>query len=465
MPVLNQDFAFSTISDTAEQIRTRQISPVEITEALLERIEKINPLLNAFVTLTADLAMEQAKKAELDIVSGNYKGPLHGIPIVHKDLYYTKGIRTTASSKILQDFVPDYDATVVEKLQDAGTILLGKVQTHEFAAGATTSSPHFAPCHNPWNLDRVPGGSSGGTGASVAAGLAFMGTGTDTGGSIRIPAACCGIVGMKPTYGRVSRYGIFPLAWSLDHAGPLTRSVKDAALCLQAMAGYDPRDESTAALPIPDFTAELREELKGVKIGIPVEHYFNGLDPEVEAAVKQAIQVFEELGAEVREVSLPMANYAHIAAMTVSRAEILSIHEDWFETRPEDYGHDVRMLIEAGKPVTAAQYLRAQRARHLITKDYISTMTQVDVLITPTLPIVAPRIEDSAKEGMKLISNNSPSNITGLPSLVLPCGFSSEGLPISLQIIGKPFDESKVLGVGYAYEQGTNWHNRRPDIQ
>jgi aspartyl-tRNA(Asn)/glutamyl-tRNA(Gln) amidotransferase subunit A len=451
MATIEKELAFSTISDTAARIRTRQISPIEITEALLERIEKIDPQIHAFVTLTADLALEQAKKAEQDIASGNYKGPLHGIPIVHKDICYTQGIRTTAGSKLLQDFVPDYDATVVKKLHDAGTVLLGKVHTHEFAIGNTIT-------RNPWDFERVPGGSSSGTGAGVAAGLAFMGTGTDTGGSIRFPAAYCGIVGIKPTYGRVSRHGIFPLAWSLDHAGPLTRTVKDAALCLQAMAGYDPKDQASAALPVPDFTAELREDLKGVKIGIPVEYYRN-LDEDVDAALKKAIQIMEQLGAEVIELSLPYTEHAAGAMWAILIGEMASIHEKWHETRADEYGPIARQVIEAGKALPANTYLRAQRSRQIIQQDYLAVLSKVDVLVTPTTPTTAPRVGDpNAKYGV----GTGPSNATGLPSLVLPCGFSSEGLPISMQIIGKPFDESKVFRVGYAFEQSTNWHNRHP---
>ncbi|MFD1678081.1 amidase [Alicyclobacillus fodiniaquatilis] len=454
-------FAFATMIEIAKKIQTRDISPVELTESMLQQIEQFNPTLNAFVTLTSELAMEQAKKAEAEIEMGAYKGPLHGVPIVHKDLYYTKGIRTTASSKILADFIPDYDATVVAKLADAGAVMLGKVQTHEFAAGGATDSPHFGPCHNPWNLERVPGGSSGGSAASVAAGWAFLGTGSDTGGSIRIPAACCGVVGIKPTYGRVSRYGIFPLAWSLDHAGPITRSVKDAALGLQAMAGYDPKDESTVDLPVPDYAAALQGGVKGLRIGIPKQYYFEAVDVEVEQAVRAAIDVLCELGAETVEVSLPMMKYAPGAEWAICLSETAAIHDDWIRVRPDDYAPDVRLMIEAGKHIPAASYLQAQRVRHLIHQDFMAAFSQVDVLVTPTLPHVAPRI-GYQDEALNIARFTFPTDVTGMPSLSLPCGFSTDGLPIGLQLIGRPFAEATVLCAGYAYEQATAWHTRHP---
>lgn len=461
--MIAQDVAFATISETAERVRNRDVSPVELAEVMLLNIEHANPKLNAFVTLTAEIALEQARKAEAEVLRGTYKGPLHGIPIVHKDLYYTKGIRTTGSSKILEDFVPDYDSTVVAKLNDAGTVLLGKVQTHEFAAGGTTDSPHFGPCHNPWDLERVPGGSSGGSAACVAAGLAFMGSGSDTGGSIRIPAACCGVVGIKPTYGRVSRYGILPMSWSLDHAGPITRSVKDAALCLQAMAGYDPMDTSTVDISVPDYVLELQGNIKGMRIGIPVEYYFDQMNEEVEQAVKTAIAALSRLGAEVVDVNLPMTKYVPGTGWAIALSETAAVHDQWIQSRPEDYGPDVRLMIEAGKHIPTTHYLQAQRVRQLIRSDFLSALAKVDVLITPTLPHLPPRIGET-EIGLDLARFTFPTDITGLPTLSVPCGFSANGLPVGLQIIGKPFDESTVFRVGYTYEQTTDWHTRHPII-
>lgn len=453
MRTLDQDMAFRTISETAELIQSREISPVELTEAMLRRIEQHDPQLTAFVTVTDGPALEQAKQAERDIMAGNYKGPLHGIPIVHKDIVYTAGIRTTASSKLLDQFVPDYSATVAERLAEAGTVLLGKVHTMEFACGDS-------PTRNPWNTDHSPGGSSSGTGASVAAGLAYMGTGTDTGGSIRFPAAYCGIVGMKPTYGRVSRYGIFPLGWSLDHAGPLTRSVKDAAISLQAMAGYDPKDPSTAALPVPDFTAGLRESLQGVKIGIPAP-YYDDLHPDVGAAIERAIETMTQLGATAVPLELPFFDQAVGAQWAVMLSEMASIHDEWFETRAAEYGPALNRLLPLARDISAVTYLRAQRARQQLSQQFLELFDSVDVLVTPTTPSPAPPFDQPL---MKLGCNTMPTNAVGLPSLALPCGFSSDGLPISMQIIGRPFDETTVFGVGHAYETNTEWHEQHPSL-
>ena len=463
MTTIHQDIAYSTIDEISAKLASKALSPVEVTESLLQRIEAINPKLNAFITVTAELALEEASRAEKDIMSGNMKGPLHGIPIVHKDIYYTKGIRTTISSKIFENHIPNTNATAVTKLSEAGTILLGKVQTHEFAAGAMTNSPHFGPCRNPWDISRTPGGSSGGSGSAVAAGLAFMGTGTDTGGSIRIPAAACGIVGIKPTYGRVSRNGIFPLSWSLDHGGPLTRTVKDAALCLEAMAGYDSLDPTTSTLPVPAYSTMLREDLKGVRIGIPTTYYFDNNSPEVFAAVHKAIAVMKQLGAEIIDVDIPLLDTVMAISRGICSGEVSAIHDKWYRECPEMYGPDVLAMIESGRLVTAVQYLQSQRARQLLQEQFAEALHEADVLVTPTLPITAPAIDNTAV-GMRLAELTMPTNVTGLPSLALPCGFDQSGLPISLQLIGKPFAEGEVLGIGHAYEQSAGWHLSRPSL-
>lgn len=463
MTTLHQEIAFSTIDDITSKFAARELSPVELTESLLRRIEALNPMLNAFITVTAELALEEAARAEKDLIAGNRKGPLHGIPIVHKDIYYTKGIRTTISSKIFENYVPKTNATTVSKLSDAGTILLGKVQTHEFAAGAMTNSPHFGPCRNPWDLSKSPGGSSGGSGSAVASGLAFMGTGTDTGGSIRIPAAACGIVGMKPTYGRVSRYGIFPLAWSLDHAGPLTRTVKDAALCLEAMAGHDPLDGTTSRLPVPQYSSMLRQDLKGVRIGMPTTFYYDNADADVLKAVHQAIDVMKQLGAEIVDIDIPLLNNVLSIAHGISSGEVASIHDKWYRECPELYGPDVFAMIQSGRILPVVQYLQAQRARQLLQQQFADALHTVDVLVTPTLPITAPAIEKT-EFGMRLAELTMPTNVSGLPSLALPCGFAQNGMPISMQLIGKPFAEGEVLGIGHAYEQSAGWYLHRPKL-
>ncbi len=462
MSKLNFQLSFAAIHELAEGIRTRDISPVEITEHALHRIERLNPKLNVFVTQTSELAIEQAKQSERDIMHGRYKGPLHGIPIVHKDLYYTKGIRTTAGSKILNSFVPDYDSTVAAKLHEAGTVLLGKVQTHEFAAGLTTTSPHFGPCLNPWNTELVTGGSSGGSASALAAGLTYLGTGSDTGGSIRIPAALCGVVGMKPTYGRVSRYGIIPMAWSLDHPGPLTRCVMDASLCLDVMSGFDPKDESTVDLPAPGIKM-YPNGLRDVRIGLPTSYYYEDLMPEVEAAMKAAINKFRELGAEIIEVSLPLIKHVRSATMTIMMTEMYSNHEKWLETELEQYGPDVRMFLESSRDIPASIYLQSQRARQLIVNDFLNALSGIDILLTPATPITAPRADDDASV-FRLNSFTVPTNLTGLPSLSMPCGFSPSGLPINMQLIGRPFEEATVLGIGNTYEMNTDWHKRHPDL-
>ncbi|MDI4649521.1 amidase [Cohnella hashimotonis] len=462
MKTINPPLSYAPIHELAQQIESRQLSPVELAEASIERAAGLNPKLNAFVTMTAELALAQARQAEEEIMRGAYRGPLHGIPIVHKDLYYTKGIRTTCSSKILADFVPDHDATTVAKLHAAGSVLLGKVQTHEFACGASTSSPHFGPCLNPWNTDHVPGGSSGGSGAAVAAGIAYMGTGSDTGGSIRIPAACCGVVGIKPTYGRVSKHGVFPMVWSLDHAGPLTRSVKDASICLDIMSGFDAKDESTVDLPAPGMR-DYGDSLKGVKLGIPTEFYYENISADVEAALHAAMAKFRELGAEIVEVKLPMIHRAQGIAMAICLGELSAIHEEWIATRPQDYGPDVRLMLESGKDLPASAYLQAQRARHLVVQDYLDALSGVDALLTPTTPITAPRAGDF-EGSLQLARLTMPTNLTGLPSLSMPCGFSPAGLPVNMQLIGRPFEEATVLGIGHVYEQNTDWHTRHPAL-
>lgn len=453
MATLDTNTMYATLTETADRIRSKEISPVELTSAMLKRIEAVNPAIDAFVTVTADSAIAEAKQAEADIMAGRYKGPLHGIPIAHKDIVYTKGIRTSCGSDILRDFVPDYTAAAAVRLTEAGAVTLGKLHTHEFAIGYTST-------RNPWDPKRVPGGSSSGTGAAVAAGLLFMGTGTDTGGSIRIPAAYCGVVGMKATYGRVSKYGVFPLAWSLDHIGPLTRSVKDAAVSLQAMAGYDPRDPSSASVPVPDFSAQLRQDLRGVKLGLPTD-YYRDLDADTAAVMQEAIETLRNLGAEVTEFDLPAAEYAAVAQFTIMAAEAASIHDNWYETRASEYKETFRDFIGAGTTISAIAYLRAVRARDGIRRQYLDALGRFDALITPTATQIAPRIDEKVKwKGLTL----GPSNTTGLPSLALPCGFSKEGMPLSMQIIGRPFDEAGVFGIGYAYEQSTSWHTRHPDL-
>jgi aspartyl-tRNA(Asn)/glutamyl-tRNA(Gln) amidotransferase subunit A len=460
------------IADVAALLKRRALSPVEVVQATLQRIEKVDPQLGSFITVTADSALAAARVAEQEIARGAWRGPLHGVPVGLKDLYATAAIRTTNGARICRDAVPHEDATVTARLKEAGAIVVGKNNMHEFAMGSTTNNPHFGPCRNPWNLEHIPGGSSGGSGAAVAAGLCFASMGSDTGGSIRSPACQCNVVGLKPTYGLVSRHGVFPLSWSLDHAGPLTRTVKDTAIVLQAIAGHDARDPSSATGVPPDYVASLEGGLRGLRVGVPREYFFERSTDEVEAVVRRAIDVLGTLGATVSEVSIPHVDASVPAGMTIISVEAAQIHEQWLRSRPEDYGADVRPRFQMGALFRGIDYVRAQRIRALIQREFRQAMDAVDVLVSPTNAIPAPRIDQTminvrGREVwvMSLMpSLTIPHNLTGYPALTVPCGVASNGLAVGLQIVGHPFDETTVLRTGHAYEQATGWHRRHPPI-
>jgi aspartyl-tRNA(Asn)/glutamyl-tRNA(Gln) amidotransferase subunit A len=464
------ELCYTSLSGLSALIQRREVSPVEATRAVLERVQKYDCQLNSFITLLRDEALAEAQANEDEIRAGRYRGPLHGIPIAVKDLYYTKGIRTTAGSKVLLDFKPAYDATVVTRLRDAGAILIGKLNMHEFARGATSASSLAGACRNPWDTLRVPGGSSGGSAAAVAAGLCFGALGSDTGGSIRIPSACCGIVGLKPTYGRVSRYGVFPLSWSLDHVGPMTRTVTDAALMLQVIAGHDRHDPTTRTAVVPDYRTALTAGIEGARLGIPQEFYFEQLDSEVRDSVRAAIRTLERAGAQVEEVSLPLSKYAAAAGRIISLAEAAEIHERFLKTRAADYTPDVRAALLTGQLLLAKHYLKAQRLRSLIRQEMAAALRRVDALVTPTIPIPAPAIgqttvnigAEPADVAGALSRLTRPANLTGFPAISLPCGFTAGNLPIGLQLTGRPFAEATVVQLAYAYEQQTDWHKRQP---
>ncbi len=466
------DLTTLTIAEAARRIGHRELSPVELTQAALERIEQLNPRLNAFITVLEDQAMATAQAAERQMLAGQRRGPLHGIPIALKDLCATKGVRTTAGSKILHDYVPKDDATVALRLAEAGTVLLGKLHMNEFAYGPDGDNVHYGRVRNPWNLEYITGGSSSGSGAAVAASLCLGALGTDTGGSIRIPSALCGIVGIKPTYGRVSRYGITPLCWSLDHAGPMAKTVEDVALLLQAMAGYDPKDPASAQRPVPDYGAALSGDVRGLRVGIPQEYFFDTLDPEVESATRRAIAALKGLGASIHEVPWPSLRYTTLAALTIVLAEASTFHEAWIRTRPRDYHPDVALRLKWGLLLPASAYLKAQRLRALMCRDVAQLWRAVDVLVTPATMMAAPHPDETqTRVGSRQMSTREailrlmrPFNLTGLPAMSLPCGFTSTGLPIGLQIAGKPFDEATVLRVAHAYEQQTDWHRRLPPL-
>ena len=464
------DIPALTLSELSEHLRLKQISAVEATRAYLDAIRTHNDRVNAFVTISEDDALAAAEQAQDEIQKGNYRGPLHGVPIGHKDLYWTKGVRTTAGSRLREDFIPDRDATVVAQYRAAGAVMLGKLNTHEFAYGPTGENSMFGPSRNPWNPDRISGGSSGGSGAAVKLGMCAAATGSDTGGSIRIPAACCGTVGLKPTYGRASRYGIFPLCWSMDHPGPLTRTVRDAALMLQPIAGHDPNDPATVEREVPDYVAGLRQDLKGMRVGIPSEYFYDRADPETEAAVRAAVQTMAGLGADVREVEIAHIQQSAAAALTIYLAEACAYHDDTQVSHADLYTDQVRTFIELGNYVLAKDYLHAQRYRRLLGSVLADVLSQCDVLVTPTLPVTATPIgqETINIRGVEqtvfaaMLRNTEPFNLAGLPALAVPCGFSNDGLPISLQIVGRPFAEATVLGVGHAYQEATDWHTLQP---
>ena len=467
-----QDLCFLTIAQTSKLIASRELSPVDVVEAHLNRIEDTDGRLNSFITLLADQANLAARAAEVEIEGRINRGPLHGVPIGLKDLYYTKGIRTTMGSKVLAEFVPDYDATVTRCFYDAGAILMGKLQMHEFALGGTSLNPHYGPAHNPWDITRITGGSSGGSGSAVAAGQVMGALGSDTGGSVRIPAGLCGITGLKPTFGRVSRHGVYPLAWSLDTVGPMTRTAEDAALIMNAIAGHDPQDPASADRPSEDFTQDLEEGVKGLRIGIPREYFFDIIDPEVEAAVRQAANVLDGLGAKVEEVSIPALDLPVSISSPILSAEAAEALMDHMRDRPDDLDPQVLNRLKVGAAIPAVQYLKAQRARTAFNRQIADQMKQVDLLLSATEPAGAPpidaetmRVGDAEELVGAMVSRlTRPYNIGGLPAITVPCGFTSEDLPIGLQLAGRAFADSLVLRAAHAYQQATDWHTRRPPV-
>jgi aspartyl-tRNA(Asn)/glutamyl-tRNA(Gln) amidotransferase subunit A len=448
------------VAALSERLRTKKLSPVEVTSAYLDRIGRVDDKIRAYITVTADEALEAAKKAEAEIVAGNWRGPFHGVPIGLKDLLYTKGVRTTGGSKILAEFRPDFDATSWARLKAQGAVLLGKLNLHEFAYGVTSSNPHWGVCRNPYALDRIPGGSSGGSAAAIVARTAAATIGTDTGGSIRIPASLCGCVGLKATWSRVSRYGVIPLAYTMDHVGPITRTVRDAALMLNVIAGYDPSDSTSSREPVPDYTAMLNAGVKGLRIGV-VRELLDGLSDDVAKSFKAAMTQLADLGASVDEVSIPTLPSANVINSIATFTEALEYHEEWMRTRPGDYGADVRRLLESGMAITGVAYVRAQRARGKILADALAAMERHHVLAAPGSAITAPKIGESRLLGEdeprvdvvdKILRFTAPFDCTGQPALAIPTGLGSDGLPLSMQIIGRPFDEPSVLRVSSAYE-------------
>jgi aspartyl-tRNA(Asn)/glutamyl-tRNA(Gln) amidotransferase subunit A len=471
----NVDLLRMTIAELAPMIQNKEVSPVELTEASLAEAARLQPTLNSFITILHERAMDQARESEAEISRGEYRGPLHGIPIGLKDNLETAGITTTVGSKVLADHVPERDAEVVIRCRNAGAIFIGKENLEEFAAGATSNNPHFGAVHNPWGLDHIPGGSSGGGGANVAAGVTFASLGTDLGGSVRLPGTFCGVVGLKQSYGRVSQRGLMVTSFNGDHIGPMTRSVADSAIMLQVLAGNDPLDPSTVPVPVPDYSAFLGKSLKGLKMGVPSNYYFDLLDSEVESAVRGSIAAMEELGAELVEVSLPMMHY--IGAMRISAmADGVVTHEAMLRDHREDYGPDVFYRTIPGQFVLGKDYSKSLRVQRMIQEEYAQVMQQVDFLITPTAPVPAPRIDAEyitvkgeeyrvrgAGSGM-VSRNTSPLNAMGLPAISVPCGVTKGGLPIGVQFITGPFEEGLLFQVAANYEQVSPSQGLRPAV-
>jgi aspartyl-tRNA(Asn)/glutamyl-tRNA(Gln) amidotransferase subunit A len=449
-----------SLSDAVRLIAQRKISPSELIDAVIDRIERLNPEMSAFITVIKEHA------AFMD------RSPLRGVPLSAKDLYDTKGILTTAGSKVFAGRIPDKDATVITKLKKAGGIIVGKNNLHEFAFGVTTVNPHYGTARNPWDRDRISGGSSGGSASAVALGMGFGSLGSDTGGSIRIPASLCGVVGLKPTFGRVSLRGVVPLAWSLDHAGPLTRTVEDAATLLEVIAGYDPLDPFSRNVEVPRYTGALTGSIKNVRIGVPDNYFYDGLAQPVDEALRNALRDLGNLGAQIVQVSMPCVPIHRAAWLQIASPEAYSYHELYLREHAALYGADVRARLEAGRELLSIDYVRAQRARTLIKEKCKELFNTIDVIVTPTVPIPAPRIEELHKalgDGPETVAASLGRftrffNLAGLPAISIPCGFTKDGLPIGMQIAGKAFDESTVLRVAHAYEQDRQWFLRRPAI-
>ena len=463
------DFCYLTITEAAAGLRRKEFSPLDLTRACLERIEAVDGKLHSFITVTADVALKQAKQAEQEFLSDKDRGPLHGIPIALKDLYATKGIRTTCHSAVLQDWVPDYNATAVTRLADAGTILLGKLGMHEFAFGGPSVDAPFPAVRNPWNTDYIPGGSSSGSAAALAAGFCCGALGSDTGGSIRTPSSHCSVVGIKPTYGRVSRQGVVPLSWSLDHAGPMARTVEDCAILLQAIAGHDAKDSASANVAVPDFRAGLKQGIKGLRIGVPRDNWFNeqkGTDPQTEAVFNDALKTLESLGAMFVEIDGRPFAIARKANQTILVAEAYAYHEKRFHEAPEKFGSSVRTRMLEGAFLSAADYITALRGRTALNEQIRANFSRVEVFATPTAPRPPEAFASMDPNEQNLRPNfTNPFNLTGLPAISVPCGFTQGELPVGLQIVARPFEEATAFRIAYAYEQATEWHERRPSLQ
>jgi len=466
------ELCFLSAAQIGRLFQKKELSPFEVTEAHLKRMELLEPALNSFITVLADQALAAAREAEQEILAGRYRGPLHGVPLGLKDLYCTKGIKTTSGSKLFDAFTPAFDSTVAARLKAAGTILLGKLNMHPLAYGPTGENGEYGDMHNPWNPALIAGGSSGGCGSAAASSECTLTMGSDTGGSIRIPSALCGLVGFKPTYGRLSRYGLTPLAWSQDHAGPIVRTVEDCALVMNAAAGYDPEDPTSLDVAVPDYTRCLTGEMKGLRVGVPREYLDVPLDSQVKTIVWKAIGRLSDLGAIISDVSWPIYRYCTAIASAIQMAEATAYHSQLIRTHGSRIYPPVRLRLEAGFFLSASDYVQAQRARSLFYRESLNLFKEVDLLAGPTVPVTALKIgttrvnvgdKTSGVIGL-LTQYTRPFNLNGFPAITVPCGFSDAGLPIGLQLAGRPLEDETVLRAAYAYEQATDWHLRRPPL-
>jgi aspartyl-tRNA(Asn)/glutamyl-tRNA(Gln) amidotransferase subunit A len=455
-----------SLVETADLLRTRKLSPVELTMHCLAEIERLNPRLNAFITVTAEAALQQARSAEAEIFEGNWRGPLHGIPLGLKDLIDTAGIPTTAASAWFKDRVPEEDAEVVRRLKDAGAVLVGKQNLHEFAYGGSAMISYYGEVHNPWNPACIAGGSSGGSAAAVAAGLGYGAIGTDTAGSVREPASHCGVVGFKPTYGRVSARGIIPLSPSLDHVGPIARTVRDAAAILQAIAGYDAKDVNTADKPVGDYLRGLRQESKRTRIGIPRKFFYQDLDPEVASAMEQALSILTKFASDLSETEIEVPTDRRLQT-----GESYAYHARLVRENPELYQPETLRRIRQGEDISAAELEKARGELKQTRSEIHKVFENVDLLVTPTTPVPADSVAELEQNPdllrpreLLLLRNTRPANVWGLPAISIPCGFTTAGLPVGLQIIGPPWGEEKVLSLAHAYEQAADWHTRAPRL-
>ncbi|PIC99042.1 amidase [Sporosarcina sp. P29] len=455
------ELLFETIESVSSLIQKRRVSPVELTKLTLARINEYDPALTAFITVMEEEALTQAKVLENELQNGDIRGPLHGIPIAVKDLLQTEGVRTTGGSKIFQNWIPDEDATAVHRMKEAGAIIIGKANLHEFAMGATTENPHYGNAKNPWDITKIPGGSSGGSAVATATGMAFGSIGTDTAGSVRLPAAMCGTVGFKPTYGLVSRHGGFPFSWSLDHVGPMARTVKDTAIMLEAMKGYDSKDDSSVKKNHVIYFKDSLKNLKGITLGFYEPYMFSGIDSDVRHLIEQAFDQLKFLGAEIVPIDLPGINDALNGLKTIAQSEVLSFHDPLLKRHGDLYGNDLKYRFQFGQNISATDYINAQRTRKRFVQNTMRQMSGIDGLIGPTnvqSPFeIGTMVPEQAISNMFTLGKTPLANILGFPALSVACGFTKSQLPVGLQIIGKPFSDKRVLEIGDCYEQSQQW--------